>query len=74
MFQEEKGSLDSDGQERDALYEQAERLSNSLVTMGQQLREAVEVCHPPILTLPLQACNSLPIMGHKLPERVSWQP
>lgn len=36
--------MDSDGQERDALYEQAERLSNSLVTMGQQLRETVEVC------------------------------
>ena len=46
MVQEEKGSLDSDGQERDALYEQAERLSSSLVTMGQQLRETVEVCCP----------------------------
>lgn len=44
FVQEEKGSLDGDGQERDALYEQAERLSNSLVTMGQQLRETVEVC------------------------------
>lgn len=56
--------MDGDSQERDALYEQAERLSNSLATMGQQLREAVEVS---IGTL--QRCNFLSLQKERKKER-----
>lgn len=41
-LQEEKGSLDEEGREREMLYERAERLSSSLVSMGQQLTAAIE--------------------------------
>ena len=41
-MQEERGTLDEDGREREVLYERAERLSNALVAMGHQLKEAIE--------------------------------
>ena len=40
--QEERGALDEDGRERELLYERAERLSNALVSMGHQLKEAID--------------------------------
>lgn len=34
--------MDDEGREREALYERTERLSTSLMTMGSQLKEAIE--------------------------------
>ena len=40
-LQEERGSLDEEGREREALYARAEAVSAALSSMGQQLREAI---------------------------------
>ena len=40
--QEEKGLVDEEARERDALYERAERLTSALHTIGDSLRDIIE--------------------------------
>ena len=62
--------MDDESQERDALYEQAERLSNSLVTMGQQLREAVEVTTSSWVLIPFTMISNISLFVPKKQEGV----
>ena len=41
-MQEEKGLVDEEARERDALYERAERLTSALHTIGDSLRDIIE--------------------------------
>ena len=41
-MQEEKGLVDEEARERDALYERAERLTSALLTIGDSLRDIIE--------------------------------
>ena len=41
-MQEEKGLVDEEARERDALYERAERLTSALDTIGDSLRDIIE--------------------------------